>query len=186
MTLWYEVLEREHRHKVDDKPPLEDVVLSDTLQVCHNLKRLRMLETLDKVKEEINPKHSLNEVFKYVKVLVIRSCESNVEHGGDTGVTNQKQDEHVEDSLPFTGRRYDDFVFTLLLVSFVVDVFAVLVDTVDPLFSRGDGCRLEDFAGGPRSIQRLSPLPLIVLEVNLLDLLLLFLVETIQRSWVLS
>jgi hypothetical protein len=96
------MLEWEHRYEIDNKPTFEDVVLSNSFQVSHNLKCFWMFETLDEVEEQVNPEHCFNECFEKVQVFIVRGCECNVKHGSDTGITDHKKDEYVENSLPFT------------------------------------------------------------------------------------
>ena len=92
-----------------------------------------MLETLQEVEGQVNPEETFDHIVKVLLDLVVGGRERRIKHGGDARVGHEQDDEHVENSLPFTVGVNDDFLLASLPLLFRLDVSRYLVVARRPI-----------------------------------------------------
>ena len=98
-----------------------------------------MLIALNKIQNQIKPKHEFDKGVHIIKALSFWSCKSHIKHGSDTRIPDQKQYYNIKDSLSFVSLVNNNSILTRNLRTFVILIVTGFVHTVNPGSPGGDG-----------------------------------------------
>jgi hypothetical protein len=105
--------------------------VSNLVQVVNRLSDFRILVTLDEIESQIKTKEIFNHIIEVEAILVLLGLKSNIVNGNDARVTDQKQNDHIKDSLPFAIMWNDDSFLPSLFLFFAFNCLVIGMQVLD-------------------------------------------------------